>query len=395
MQLIPILFLKANQKEIIYYKVVRLNNTEILILYKQVLEESNFSESSQERYFQCAKKILNNCNIEDENSIKDYMYQKVLKDNIPMYRAVLKHLLKATWKDSKRLKNLFERIPKPRNDKLSKFNRINLEPAQISKLISHLSNYKHQLMAEIMFSTGLRWNDLSGLEYDNLILEEYKEGRSLRLKILGKGSKENKVYITNPKLIDKILDYKINYPFGSKYIFLQIDFDLIKRKTKFQDRRILNDLSKNEKRFIKLEKENDIISGDVGSLIDLNESGISSDVFEREFQELFKTNKIKWFNKFDTTITNTWKVKRLNYKYFLNDLKQAMQQIGMSKDSFSVHDFRRCFGVQIYNKTNKDIQALRKALNHSRIETSLLYIKNAGFERKELDNLIQSDFQII
>jgi len=70
---------------------------------------------------------------------------------------------------------------------------------------------------------------------------------------------------------------------------------------------------------------------------------------------------------------------QMNYLWFWYDLKQALNTVGIDKDDFSTHDFRRCFARRAWTKW-KDIHVLQKLLNHKDPKVTLRYLEQSGLQ---------------
>ena len=70
---------------------------------------------------------------------------------------------------------------------------------------------------------------------------------------------------------------------------------------------------------------------------------------------------------------------KMNYQWYWADLKQALQTVGISKDDFSTHDFRRCFARRAWEKTN-NIHKLQRLLCHGDPKVTLRYLEQSGLD---------------
>lgn len=80
---------------------------------------------------------------------------------------------------------------------------------------------------------------------------------------------------------------------------------------------------------------------------------------------------------------------KVNYKNFLNDLKAAMDQVGLENHSFATHDFRRCFARRVWTRY-KDLQVLQDLLNHQNPTTTMRYLKGSGLKNVDYHKELQS-----
>jgi site-specific recombinase XerD len=72
-------------------------------------------------------------------------------------------------------------------------------------------------------------------------------------------------------------------------------------------------------------------------------------------------------------------LKWLNYKWYFEDLKVALNQVGIDYHDFASHDFRRCFARRAWEKW-KDIQILQKLLNHTNPKDTMRYLEQSGLQ---------------
>jgi len=78
-------------------------------------------------------------------------------------------------------------------------------------------------------------------------------------------------------------------------------------------------------------------------------------------------------------IENENKLVIMNYHWFWEDLKQALNTVGVDKDDWATHDFRRCFARRVWDKY-KDIHVLQGLLHHSDPKTTLRYLEHSGLK---------------
>lgn len=76
-------------------------------------------------------------------------------------------------------------------------------------------------------------------------------------------------------------------------------------------------------------------------------------------------------------IDNPYALIKMNYAWFWQDVKQALESIGINKEEFATHDFRRCFARRAWEKFG-DIYILKKLLNHSDPKVTLRYLEQSG-----------------
>ena len=70
---------------------------------------------------------------------------------------------------------------------------------------------------------------------------------------------------------------------------------------------------------------------------------------------------------------------RMNYMQYWKDIKQSLQLCHFDKDSFSTHDFRRCFARRAWEKW-KDIHILQNILRHADPKVTMRYLDQSGLQ---------------
>lgn len=70
---------------------------------------------------------------------------------------------------------------------------------------------------------------------------------------------------------------------------------------------------------------------------------------------------------------------RMNYLWYWQDVKEALQLCHFDKDTFSTHDFRRCFARRVWTKW-KDIHILQNILRHADPKTTMRYLDQSGLQ---------------
>lgn len=88
-------------------------------------------------------------------------------------------------------------------------------------------------------------------------------------------------------------------------------------------------------------------------------------------------------------VNNTFMMEKMNYWWYWEDLKTALQTAGIRKEDFASHDFRRCFARKVWDKY-KDIQVLQNLLNHTNPGTTLGYLKQSGLHNRDYQYEIQT-----
>lgn len=101
----------------------------------------------------------------------------------------------------------------------------------------------------------------------------------------------------------------------------------------------------------------------------------------------FKDRMNLRFNSDEAKDATTYK---MNYEYYRCDLKKALEKIGIEKERFSTHDFRRCFSRRVWEKY-KDIYVLKGLLNHADINTTARYLAQSGMKNIEYHKQLQEN----
>lgn len=77
--------------------------------------------------------------------------------------------------------------------------------------------------------------------------------------------------------------------------------------------------------------------------------------------------------------SNEFKLINLNYLRYWIDLKKALQTVGVAREDFATHDFRRCFARRCWEKY-KDVYVLQSVLNHNDPKVTLRYLHQSGLK---------------
>jgi len=88
-------------------------------------------------------------------------------------------------------------------------------------------------------------------------------------------------------------------------------------------------------------------------------------------------------------VRDEYKIYRMNYFWFWEELKMALEACGVAREDFATHDFRRCIARRCWDKY-RDIQKLKNLLNHSNVQTSLRYLEQSGMKNIDLHIDMQS-----
>lgn len=186
----------------------------ILINTSDILKLRGFTQSTKKNYLYNISKylaFLKKSSLNPNNvSAKEYLlylYNKKLAANsIRIKAASILFLLRDVLKQ----KVNYLDVPKPKKPKLL--------PKVISKeeilmMINSIDNKKHKLVVSILYSSGMRLNELV-----NLKREDIDAKRNIILIKAGKGQKD-RITILSRKVKNQLVKYLIETEFKSKYLF--------------------------------------------------------------------------------------------------------------------------------------------------------------------------------
>ena len=371
----------------------------ILDSYRKHLIEAKLSEGTVKAYYGAIKRFLfTNPNLKDSKSYGNFLVKFVrasndekdkgvyTRKNINYYYSSMGRFVDDYIEDKELKKKILEGLPKPVGDLPIK-SRTYVSKKGLLKLISNLESEKHRVIALIMCVTGIRVGDCLKIKQGDIIEETFKDERTLKLNVIGKRDKQNVCYVHVPWIIDKVLNFinKNDYELG--YHFLQSRFEDTVKENKF----IINKYSKKRYRYIKVLKDGIIKGAKIGDIIDLNKSGLDKEETIDMLRDEFDNCDIIFYKPCAGIITNLHSIVQYNYTRFWVDLKQAMHKVGLKKEEFALHDFRRCYSRDVWDET-KDLELLKKLLNHKNISTTLRYLQTSGAERVESDKTLQKKF---
>jgi len=312
-------------------------------LFLEELYKSNLSPATIESQAQCAKRILCEVNLKNIEEINNFIIKNCSKNNpddktkkrYGSVFCVMRKLIDFTIEDKTLKNSLLKNIIYINRSQNNLKSSITLTPSQILKVLNEMAEKKHKIMGLLMMESGIRIGDCLNIRCDDVYEEKYKEKPCLRIKLLGKGYKQNLVYVTSPLLIEYILDLKSLSTNG--YIFITTP----KKLKRFR------------KGMVKL-----------------------AEIIEKE-----------------NVVGDFYRIKKINYTKFWIDLKNAVSYAGIPYDKFSCHDFRRCFAKFTWMQY-KDVDVLRKLLNHSNGDTTMRYLRSEGLDKIEYQNDLQKAMEM-
>ena len=225
-----------------------------------ILVERNFSNHTARAY--CSDILgflvwLEEKSCEDVNfsNVKDYLHfiQKFnfKKTTISRKIASLRTFYKFLYREKKVESNPAMSLTLPKKPKsLPKF----LTQDEVEKILSNVkidtpSGYRNRAILELLWATGMRVSELSGLNFGDLNLENNE------IRVLGKGSKERIILVSDraKNYLERYIEsarflvakgYKIEEPTESSPVFINNTGYRLQTKT---IRNVINDIVKNIK----------------------------------------------------------------------------------------------------------------------------------------------------
>jgi integrase len=77
-------------------------------------------------------------------------------------------------------------------------------------------------------------------------------------------------------------------------------------------------------------------------------------------------------------------IKRYSYLMYWWSIREAIEKSGViDRRFFSTHDFRRCFARKVWEKY-KDVDVLKRVLNHEDVSTTLKYLRQSGLQNIDI-----------
>ena len=118
------------------------------------------------------------------------------------------------------------------------------------------------------------------------------------------------------------------------------------------------------------------------NMIDIILNWLNSNFQPRPFLKESKTIPYAQFSDEMTQLIDK------NYSYYWRNIKLALSNCNIDKTRFSTHDLRRRYARTIWNRYH-DVDTLKTLMGHSRVETSLRYLHNAGLNILEKSRELQ------
>lgn len=350
--------------------------------FEDYLSNKNLSDSSKKMYSSVIKTFLkeNKSDLNDLEAYNNFIVEKAIKGKATNYYYAIEHFIKFYIKDNSTRNNILNGLQKPKQHAVKKKGKL-LNMKQLIKLANSLRKEKHRVMAYIMMYTGIRIGDCLNIMREDVNITNDK----VTIHLSGKGSKLNVPTIYKKEVIEMIKKFMDKYNYGIEdkdkhYLFLEG-----KTSTRATAGVRVNKSLRGNK--IKL-LSNEVVDGKKeGDIIDI--SNVDNNILEL-IKDYIMKGDAEWYDNKRFILKDYFKLRQSNYLWFWQDLKMAVQTLGLNINDFSCHDFRRCYATMIYSKT-KDISLLKKMLNHARLDTSLLYVQQSGLDRQENDRFIQQE----
>jgi len=187
---------------------------DIIYLVEKEAKRRRLSERTISTYTSCLRRFLKWVQKEPrkikKSDIKDFVYYLTEKNKsgstVNVYVNAIKFMLEEVLGRRLFLNIKYSKVPK----KLPVY----LTKEEMKRLINSISNQKHKLMIELMYSSGLRVSELINLKIDDLDLSN-----NLGWVREGKGKKD-RPFIIAEKIIKRIGYYLLSNEIKEGYIFI-------------------------------------------------------------------------------------------------------------------------------------------------------------------------------
>jgi integrase len=195
------------------------------------------SETSEKNYLIIVNKFLSeNPDLEDIDSYNQFLHTHIIKKRSSYALYAIKLFIMYLFPKKTQQDQFLERLIPVKQFKNIKKVRKFVEDKQVHSLINALSETKHRVIAIIQFLTGVRAGDILRLSADDGLQESIHNGKKvLRLNIIGKGEKQNWVFIHNEDAIDLIMNYILSNCGHPDYFFLEMPERRLSEKVNYTD----------------------------------------------------------------------------------------------------------------------------------------------------------------
>ena len=290
------------------------------------------ANSTLHKYTTTIKSVLSEVN--DTENVDEYNWcivNHTHKNRSNYYYSVIKMFIEFKFKNNiRKRQEILESLVRPKNVKSIKIQRKFLNDDKLIEIINNIDDARFRIIAIMQILTAARAGDILRLRRNNIDLEEYEKRPTMRLNIYGKGDKLNVVYIFDPIAI-----------------------------------RIINDY------------------------LEIYDTNKHDNILFNEFHEDFIFLKYSKLNS-NPEFYDLYTIRNYNYFMYWNAVNTAIDSSGViDKKFFSTHDFRRCFARKTWEKY-KDVDLLKRVLNHEDASTTLRYLKQSGLQNIDIFKEMQS-----
>lgn len=304
-------------------KNINMDTSYKIIEFRDWLRDfKRLSESSINIYASVITKFFIEYEEDTLDNINWFIAEYANKSRSVHYFSVMKSWLEFSFRENRGAYNeIVDNLVRPRRPKNLKTERQYLKDDDIIEILNHIKHHENRIIALIQFLTAARAGDVISVRRDMIQHEEYQNQKTLKIVLEGKGGKRNVVYIFDTIAIGLIDKYLEKY-------------------------------DNNMKRIIP------------------------------EYYENFVFIKKRKYKKYDIP-TDGMMIRRQYYRYW-KDLGRAIELSGVvDRRKFATHDFRRCFARKVWEK-HKDVDILKRALNHEDASTTLRYLRQSGLQNIEI-----------
>lgn len=199
-------------------------------LFEQWLREKrDVKESTMYLYVLAVTKFISEYDdLENLDNYNKFLIKHSIRKKIYHYYAALKRFIEYKITDISLRHKMTEGLIKIEQNQ-NKRERKYLEEKEIISIINNLAKTKHQIIAIIQETTGVRAGDVIKIKRGNIIPEIYEGTNVLKIIIYGKGDKQNVIYIHDNNIQTIIIEYIIKNFIDEEYYFME------KRKGKYND----------------------------------------------------------------------------------------------------------------------------------------------------------------
>lgn len=201
---------------------MKASDFDVALFRNYLKEKKNLADSSVHYYVQGASRFLKrDPNLESLESYNTFIIDKGIRKRSGQYYSILKAFIEYKISDGNLRNKLLDGLIRPPERRDIKVERKFLNEDKILDVINNMTNEKHRIVALIQSLTGVRAGDVLRLGRGNIQSEKYENKQaSLRLVLLGKGSKRNVVYLHDRVAISLLLTWIQNNYLHDEYYFL-------------------------------------------------------------------------------------------------------------------------------------------------------------------------------